>query len=791
MNNMDNYSESDIRSKYIDSAIKNTGWDENYIRREYTYTDGQIEVIGQNCKRGDRKRVDYLLSYPANHPLAIIEAKRHIFKPGTGMQQALKYANDLQVPYVFTSNGDNFVFHNRLVKNNVEHEISLDEFPTPENLYSQFIEERNINSTEQQIINTPYHYKRGDKSPRYYQINAINKTVSAIANGQKHVMFVMATGTGKTYTAFQIIWRLIKSKTVNKVLYLVDRNILADQPMQEDFKAFGTAAVKLTRKEWKNPTGISAYKVYVGLYQQLFGEKNPNEKLYQNFKPNFFDLIVIDEAHRGSANEDSNWREILNYFAGENSDTKVIGMTATPKETKDANLGYFGEPVYEYSLKQGIADGFLAPYKVIRVGIDKDLYGFRPTEGQLDDNGRVIEDREYNQKDYDRNIVLGQRTKAIAKFVTNFMKKNNKRMDKTIVFGEDIEHAERLRRAFTNYNGDMVSKDDRYVMKITGDDEEGKNQLYNFEDNESMYPTIVTTSQLLRTGVNVKNVKIIVLDTNINSITEFKQIIGRGTRLNPNYDKYYFTIIDFRNVTRLFSDPDFDGTPIDEIDTDDKNVPSDNDNTNNYHSKNNNDNSNNIDDESQHQGKYVINGVPVKVINSQTSYYNNEGKLVTENIVDYSKRNVLGKYPQLKDFINAWNQADKKTALIEEMKKHGLLINEIRNERDYKNLDDFDLIVHLAYDQPALTKQERINNVKKSGILFKYKDQARDVLNALLDKYQDPGIHIEDIESPKLLDTPDFKQFGGKIKIIKSFGGKKSYIQMIQQLTKDLFTTNE
>lgn len=793
MQNMDDYSESDIRSKYIDHAIKKAGWKESYIIREHQYTDGQIQVVGKSHKRGKTKFVDYLLSYPAYNPIAIIEAKKHKFPAGTGMQQGLKYAEDLQVPYVFTSNGDSFMFHNRLAKTGeIEKVISMDDFPSPEALYSQYIKESKINDTEKEIINTPYHFSYGDKHPRYYQVNAINNTIKAFANGQKHIMFVMATGTGKTYTAFQIIWRLIKSKKVNKVLYLVDRNILADQPMQDDFRKFGNEAVKLTRKEWQDPTGISAYKVYVGLYQQLFGENNENEKLFKNFKPDFFDLIIIDEAHRGSANANSNWREILDYFAGENSDTKVIGMTATPKETKDANLGYFGEPVYEYSLKQGIQDGFLAPYKVIRVGLDKDLLGYRPTKGKLDANGRIIEDREYNQKDYDRNIVLGQRTDAVAKFVSDFMKKNNERFDKTIVFGEDIDHADRLRRAFVNENPDLVNQDSRYVMKITGDDQEGKNQLDNFEDNESKYPTIVTTSQLLRTGVNVKNVKIIVLDTNINSMTEFKQIIGRGTRLNPNFGKFYFTIIDFRNVTRLFSDEEFDGTPIDTEEVTKDNVPientTDDSDTESHSTK---DSDENLDQkiDPNNNYKYVVNDVHVQILNSQTYYYDNNGKLITENIVDYSKRNILGEFPQLHDFINAWNSADKKAALIKTMESNGLFIDEIRKEKEYAELDDFDLIVHLAYDQPALTKQERINNVKKQGLLFKYKDQAREVIKTLLEKYQDPGIHIEDLESPRLLDMKDFDKFGGKLKIIRNFGGKKNYQNAIKEITDKLFTT--
>ncbi|MHA8263780.1 EcoAI/FtnUII family type I restriction enzme subunit R [Lactobacillaceae bacterium Melli_B3] len=798
MTNKDQYSETDIRAKYIDPAIKNAGWPETAIIREHAYTDGQINVVGKSITRGEKKRVDYLLSYPAYHPLAIIEAKKHKFPAGTGMQQGIQYAEDLQVPYVFTSNGDSFVFHNRLSKNEVEKVIGLDEFPSPEALFQQFIRDNKVNDTEIKALKTNYHYNYGDKQPRYYQVNAINNTLQAVAKGQQHIMFVMATGTGKTYTAFQIIWRLLKSKMVNKVLYLVDRNILADQPMQDDFQAFGNEAVKLTRKEWRDPTGISAYKVYVGLYQQLFGEKDPGEKLYQNFKPDFFDLIVIDEAHRGSANADSSWREILDYFAGKGSKTTVIGMTATPKETKEANQGYFGMPVYNYSLRQGIEDGFLAPYKVIRVGLDKDLLGYRPTRGKLDAEGFKIEDREYNQKDYDRNIVLGKRTEAVAKFVSEFMKKNNERYAKTIVFGEDIEHAERLRRAFVNDNADLVAKDSRYVMKITGDDEIGKNQLDNFEDNESKYPTIVTTSQLLRTGVNVKNVQIIVLDTNINSMTEFKQIIGRGTRLNPNYNKYYFTIIDFRNVTRLFADKEFDGEPVSTTDTTGNDVPDDDMKDSDDPRKNDPDDGFNKlpGDQTEkpdqiHRHKYIVNDVPVQIMNAQTYYYDKDGKLVTENVVDYSKRNILGEFPQLHDFLNAWQNSDKKAALIKEMEKHGLLIDEIRKEKDYHDLDDFDLIMHLAYDQPALTKQERIDNVKKQGVLFKYKDQARAVLQALLDKYQDPGVHLEDLESPQLLDTPQFRKFGGKLKIIRIFGGKKQYNQAIQQLTNDLFTTQQ
>lgn len=790
MVNKDAYSESDIRSKYIDPAVKNAGW-EQYVTRE-VYTDGQIQVVGKKHRRGKRKFVDYLLTYPAYNRLAIIEAKKHTHSEGDGMQQGLSYAasKDLQVPYVFTSNGDSFIFHNRLAKSGeIEKRLSLDELPTPQQLYKQFLIDTNANNDEKELIETPFQYSKGDKAPRYYQVNAINNTLRAFAKGQKHIMFVMATGTGKTYTAFQIIWRLIKSQKIKKVLYLVDRNILADQPLQDDFRKFGDEAVKLNRKFWNNKAGISSYKVYIGLYQQMFGEDNNDERLYKNFKPDFFDLIVIDEAHRSSATEDSSWREILDYFAGENSKTTVIGMTATPKETMDANLKYYGEPVYEYSLKQGIQDGFLAPYKVIRVGIDKDLMGYRPTKGKLDDNNQLIEDREYNQKDFDRNIILPQRTQQVAKFVSNYMKKNDERFAKTIVFGDDIEHANRLRMAFINENPDLVNEDNRYVMKITGDDQEGKDQLENFQSNEEKYPTIVTTSQLLRTGVNVKNVKFIVLDANIESTTEFKQIIGRGTRLNPSSGKFYFTIIDFKNVTRKFSEKDFDGDPLEIQEVNESDIPEEDDGS--YHEDTNSEDDDlpKNDEDNGKKAKYVVSDVDANILTSQTSIIDKDGNLITENIIDFSKRNVIGQYPQLYDFLNAWNKSDKKATLIEEMENNGVFIDEIRKSDEFKDFDDFDLIVHLAYDQPALTKSERINNVKKQGILFKYKDQARAVINALLDKYQDTGITIKDIEDTKILDTKDFDKFGGKLTIVKYFGGPKKYKEAIKSITNELFET--
>ncbi len=680
----------------------------------------------------------------------------------------------LDVPYVYSSNGDGFLEHDR--KLGVEREISLEEFPSPEALWKRYLGEENFTPEQEKLIVEPYYFARGDKTPRYYQRIAVNRTIEAIAKGQNRILLVMATGTGKTYTAFQIIHRLWKSETKQKILFLADRNILVDQTMQQDFKPFSKIMTKIEGKKLD-----SSYELYLSLYQQLAGdeEKEP----FREFKPDFFDLIVIDECHRGSAKEDSQWRRILEYF----STATQIGMTATPKESKTvSNITYFGDPVYTYSLKQGIDDGFLAPYKVMRIGLDKDLEGWRPTAGQCDIYGNEIEDREYNIKDYDKTLIIDERTQVVAKRITSFLKRKD-RFAKTIVFCVDIDHAERMRQALVNENADLVKENHKYVMRITGDNPEGKAQLDYFIAEDSKYPVIVTTSKLMTTGVDCKTCQLIVLENNINSMTEFKQIIGRGTRLKPDYGKEYFTIMDFRNACRLFADPDFDGDPIviidgdgDEIvdppiDGDDPTVPP-------------------IDGGGTGSGgsgtdnpriKYRVRGVDVNILNERVQYYDKDGKLITESITDYSRKNILGEYATLDEFLKAWNGEERKQAIVDELQEQGVLLEALREVSGQKDIDDFDLICHIAFDKAPLTKKERANNVRKKGYLHKYSELAQQVLDALLDKYMNDGIH--DIESLEVLSNDPFRQFGTPMKIAKSFGGKTGYLQAIKELEQAIY----
>ena len=789
-------SEEDTKNRYITPSIEKQGWDpDTEIHMEYAYKAGRINQMTHQRKKV--KRLDYLLTYPAHNKLALIEAKKISLPIGTGMQQGLTYARDLQIPFVFTSNGQNFVFYDRIISKEVE--IPLNRFPTKESLLQRYVNEKHLNSTEQQLLRTPYYYHRGGLEPRYYQVNAINSTLNAIAHNKKHIMFVMATGTGKTYCAFQIAWRLLHAKLrhhpIRKILYLVDRNVLADQPLQGDFRAFGDEAIKLTAKQWKDPNGLSAYKIYFGLYQQLFSDDGKDNHLYQNFPRDFFDLIIIDEAHRGSANEWSNWHSILNYFAPKGSSTVVVGMTATPKEKKDSNLGYFGKPVYNYTLKQGIDDGFLAPYKVIRVELDKDVEGWRPTRGELDANGRKIPDRVYNSKDFDKTMILPKRTQQVARFVSNYLKKHHERMAKTIFFCENIDHAGRMRKDLINENSDLQHRyDDNYVAQITGNlpTEEVQTDLGRFEDVNSPHPVLVTTSQLLRTGVNAKDVKVIVLDANINSMTEFKQIIGRGTRLDPSNGKTNFVIIDFRNATRLFSDPDFDGKPqITDVHPDkvQQETAQPRDLTKQSKPLKKVTPVSSATDTKHHQYIYRVNDVNVKVLDAQVSYVDKDGKLRTTNVMDYSRRNLLGEYPNLKAFLNKWNRTDRKSALLQELPKHGILLNEIRRQTKHADrYDDFDLLIHLAYDRPALTKRDRVNHVKKQGILSKYRGPARAVLEALLHKYTEPDIDIPDLENIKTLNLPEFSDFGGDVNVVlNDFGGKPQYEKAIKSLTNSLY----
>ena len=764
--------EEDIKLQFITPAIEAAGWDKlKQIKMEYNFTDGRVIVRGNITARGKRKRTDYLLYYKPNLPLAIVEAKDNRHSIGDGMQQGIEYAECLDVPFVYSSNGDGFLEHDMLCGK--EREIKLEEFPSPEELWRRYKGDTSMTSDQETLITEPYYFQPGDKTPRYYQRIAINRTIDAIARGQNRILLVMATGTGKTYTAFQIIHRLWKSGRKKKILFLADRNILVDQTMQQDFKPFSKVMTKIEGKKLD-----SSYELYLSLYQQLAGDEN--EEPFRAFKPDFFDLIVIDECHRGSAKEDSRWRRILEYF----SSATQIGMTATPKETKEvSNISYFGEPIYTYSLKQGIDDGFLAPYKVLRVGLDRDLEGWRPTAGQHDIYGFEIDDREYNIKDFDKNLIIDERTIAVAKRITKFLKDTD-RFAKTIVFCVDIDHAERMRQALVNENADLVAENSKYVMRITGDNAEGKAQLDYFIAEDSPYPVIVTTSKLMTTGVDCKTCKLIVLDNNINSMTEFKQIIGRGTRLKPDYGKEYFTIMDFRNACRLFADPEFDGDPIVVIDDggDNPEVPNDNPPVTDDPPYNGNGGG---DEPSEPHHKFRVRGVEVTILNERVQYYDKDGKLITESVTDYSKKNILGEYATLDSFLRAWNSEEKKQAIIDELQERGVLLEALREASGNKDIDDFDLICHIAYDKAPLTKAERANNVRKRGYLYKYSGLAQDVLSALLDKYMNEG--IQDIENIEILSNDPFRQFGTPMRIAKLFGGKAGYKKAVKELQDEIY----
>ncbi|XZH79444.1 EcoAI/FtnUII family type I restriction enzme subunit R (plasmid) [Clostridium perfringens] len=780
--NKKDMSERDICTKYITPALVNAGWDiKKQIREEVTFTDGRVIVRGNVTTRGKRKRADYILYHKSNLPIAVVEAKDNNHSIGAGMQQAINYADILDIQFAYSSNGDGFIEHD--LKKGTEREISLDEFPTPEELWERYKEANDITPEQEKIITEQYHFTLGDKTPRYYQRIAINRTVEAVAKGQARILLVMATGTGKTYTAFQIIHRLRESKSKKKILFLADRNILVDQTMKNDFKPFQKVMTKVENRRMD-----SSYEVFLALYQQLSGADNL--EVFKQFSQDFFDLIVIDECHRGSSKDDSAWRKILDYF----SSATQIGLTATPKETKDISSStYFGEPIYTYSLKQGIDDGFLAPYKVIRIGLDKDLEGYRPTKGKVDVYGNELEDREYNIKDFDKNLIIDDRTKVVAKKITEFLKKTN-RFSKTIVFCIDIEHAERMRRALINENTDLVSEDYRYVMRITGDTKEGKSQLDNFIDEESRYPTIVTTSKLMTTGVDCKTCKLIVLDNNISSMTEFKQIIGRGTRLKPEYDKEYFTIMDFRNVSRLFADPDFDGEPVviyEPKDGEDIVPPETQENSQDNETEGATENSfggenSGIGGKNKTKSKYRLSDVEVNVISERVQYYDKDGKLVTESLKDYSKKNILAEFSDLDTFLRKWNSEEKKQAIIDELIEHGVLLDALREEIGNPDIDDFDLICHIAYDKKPLTRYERANNVKKRGYLYKYSDMAQKVLESLLDKYSSDK-NIDDLTDTKVLELKPFDKFGNPIKIVKAFGGKKKYIEAVKELEKEIY----
>jgi len=777
--NKKSLSERDICSKFITPAIQRAEWDLlTQVREEVTLTPGRVMVKGRLASRKKGRRADYIL-FHENVPVAIIEAKSNNYCIGDGMQQALAYAEMLDVPFAYSSNGDAFLEHDCTgACEQPEREIPLDSFPSHTELWRRYCAWKNDDDTILQFLTQDNYTDITGKVPRYYQQVAINRTIEAIAKGQNRILLVMATGTGKTYTAFQIIWRLWKSRMKKRILFLADRNILVDQTITNDFKAFGQAMTKI-----KNRQVDKSYEVYLALYQAVSGleeEKN----IYKQFSPDFFDLIVVDECHRGSAAEDSAWREILEYY----SSATQIGMTATPKETKYvSNIDYFGPPVFFYSLRQGIEDGFLAPYKVIRIDIDKDLTGWRPEEGKRDKYGKLIEDRIYNQKDYDRDLVLDQRTDLVARKVTEFLKATD-RYDKTIIFCEDIDHAERMRKALVNRNGDLASENRRYIMRITGDNDEGKAELDNFISPESRYPVITTTSKLMSTGVDAQTCKLIVLDQIIQSLSQFKQIIGRGTRINEDYGKLFFTIMDFKKATELFADPGFDGKPeqIYEPEPDEPTLPPD-DETDGDEEGDGEDDSGILIDPPPGAGakKYYVADVPVWVVAERVQYYSKDGKLITESLKDYTRNTILKEFASLDEFLKHWTEAEKKQAIIEEMEEQGILLEPLAEEVG-KEFDPFDLVCHVAFGQPPLTRRERAENVRKRNYFAKYGEKARAILDALLNKYADEG--IENIESMNVLKVQPINRFGTPLEIIDTFGGRDEYLQAVQELEEYLYT---
>ncbi len=771
-----NLTEEDVKFRYITPAIEKAGWHKEDIFYEYYITKGAVQVHGNSVTRGAAKKADYILTYGVvKQPLAVVEAKQMKFPVGYGMNQAMEYAQMLDIKFAYSSNGKGFIEYDFFTGKTKE--LKIDEFPEPQELWQRYCVGKELDEETEKIVQEPYYIDTfNNKKPRYYQRIAIDRTIEAIAKNQKRILLVMATGTGKTYTAFQIVYRLIRAKKVNRVLYLADRNILIDQTIGQDFKPFEKVITKV-----KNRHLDSAYEIYMSLYQQLVGENG--EEIFRQFKPEFFDLIIVDECHRGSAREDSQWRTILNYF----KDAVQIGLTATPKETKDvSNQSYFGEPIYTYSLKQGIADGFLAPYKVIRVNIDRDIDGWRPYKGQFDKNGLQIEDKLYLGKDFDKNLIIDERTQEVAKRITKWLKENG-RYSKTIVFCVDIEHAERMRQALANENSDIMKVNPKYIMRITGDNREGKAMLDYFIDPSEKYPTIVTTSKLMTTGVDAKTCKLIVLENNINSIIEFKQIIGRGTRLNPDYDKNYFTIMDFRGVTRLFSDPNFDGDPIVIIDDDGKDKDDDTDNVKKTGEDTSNEGNNTFTEPVVNEGKvkYHVDNVDVNIINERVQYLDANGKLITESVVDFTKKNVRKEYASLDEFINAWSSTAKKQVILEELSKHNVSIDELYKATGKKDIDEFDLILHIVYDQKPLTRKERINNVKKRDYFAKYSSVCREVLDALMEQYMNEG--IREIQNLQVLRNKNFAKWGSAPKIVKMFGGKEKYFKAVDELTSLIY----
>jgi type I restriction enzyme R subunit len=781
-------SERDICTKFIAPALQKAGWDmQTQLREEVYITKGRIIVRGRMTTRAAGKRVDYILYYKPNIPIAIIEAKDNHHSVGDGMQQALNYAEMIDVPFVFSSNGDGFLAHDRTGNaEHVEQELTLDQFPSPTELWRRYCAYKGLTPEIEAVVAQDYYTDASGKSARYYQLNAVNRAVEAVAKGQNRLVLVMATGTGKTYTAFQIIWRLWKSGAKKRILFLADRNILVDQAKTNDFKPFGKAMTKI-----KNRKVNKAFEIYLALYQAIAGA-DERADIFKQFSPDFFDLIVVDECHRGSAADNSAWRVILDYFAG----ATQIGLTATPKETVDVSTThYFGEPVYTYSLKQGIEDGFLAPYKVVRIDLDRDLAGWRPEKGKRDKHGEEIKDRIYNQRDFDRSLVLEQRTALVARKVSEFLKATD-RFDKTIVFCEDIDHAERMRQALVNENADLCAQNRKYVMRITGDNDEGKAELDNFIHPEERYPVVVTTSKLLTTGVDAQTCKVIVLDQNVTSISEFKQIVGRGTRVNEDFGKLFFTIIDFRKATEHFADPDFDGTPeqIYEPKEGDSVAPPEDAplviDVDGIGAGADGITGNPVDfdpaDPTRKRVKYVVPDVKVSVAAERVQYYDKEGKLVTESLKDYVRNTIRQEFASLDAFLKTWSEADRKEAVIHELEERGIFFPELAREVG-KDFSPFDLICHVAFDRPPLTRRERARKVREKDYFNKYGAAARAVLDALLDKYADEG--VDDIEDIQMLKVRPLTGFGTPTEIIQRFGSKDEYVKAVRELENALYAS--
>jgi type I restriction enzyme R subunit len=784
-------SERDVCTKLITPALERAGWDiQGQVREEVSLTAGQVMVRGRLVARGTAKRADYVLYLKPGLPLAVIEAKEPNHRLGDGMQQALEYADMLGVPFAFASNGSGFLFSDRTgLAGKVETQIKLDEFPSPEELWRRFRAWKGLSDESARIVSQDYYTDGTGKAPYYYQQKAINSVVEAVARKQDRILLVMATGTGKTYTAFQIIWRLWKAGVKKRILFLADRDMLLLQTRNKDFQPFGGAMTRI-----KNRQVDKSYEIYLALYQAITGSEESKD-IFRQFSPDFFDLIIVDECHRGSAAADSAWREVLEYFSG----ATQLGLTATPKETEDVSTStYFGDPVYTYSLKQGIEDGFLAPYKVVRIDLDKDLTGWRPEKGRLDKNGVEIEDRIYNQKDFDRNLVLERRTDLVARKLTEFLAATGV-YSKTIMFCEDIDHAERMRQALVNANPELCAKNRKYVMRITGDSDEGKAEVEAFMSPEQIYPVIVTTSKLMTTGVDVPTCRVVVLDQTIQSMTEFKQIIGRGTRIKEEFGKLYFTILDFKKATELFADPDFDGNPVRIVDwaddtgspppDEDGAAPEFPDEARPVSAVDPNIPADPLageipDDGAPKRYKFVVNDVEVSVAAERVQYYGNDGKLITESLRDYTRRTIREKFASLDAFLKTWKQADRKKAIIDQLALFGVFFEALQDEVG-KDLCPFDLICHVAFDQPPLTRRERANNVRKRNYFTKYGETARKVLDALLDKFANEG--VDDIEDIAILKVRPINQHGTPVQIIQQFGGKDPYLKAVHDLEDELF----